>query len=719
MKEQIRIAPTLVAVGLIGAAPVQIWAQEAPHSVQLTTVVVTAERENYLEKAASVGTKTSTPSLETPLTQEVVSQQLMKDRGMLAPNDLANVVAGVQPLVGYGSSASQWFLIRGFDNQSINFRDGFRVSEPFTSSPRDLTNVERIEFIKGPASVLYGASQPGGAVNTVTKSAVDANFADATIGAGSNQYLRETLDINRSFGDLAFRLNVGHDAGNSYIDLQSSKNYLIAPALKLKMTPSTEMEYKGELQKTTFNGFSNGLPNLPFVVNLPASYTYAEPWNTLTSTNQSHLINIKTELSDNWGFRQGFYYGRTLRNFNLINPNFSTDPVSPTNGYGAALNGSNVQRISYGQSRDNPTNASSQTEITGTLQQGALTHRILGGFEFTRTVFDYLAAGDVLDTVNSSTFVPGLVAPLPTFNQFNNPSGFFGSKSTSSSVAFYGQDQVSLGNWRFLGGLRHEHLQNSTDKYENISGVVENSTAQDSNATTARIGALYMLSSNASVYYNFGQSFVPNIGTNAAGALFAPERGTQNEAGVKFDVLPQLQATVSAFDIVKRNYLTTDPTNTKFEAAIGQVESKGLEASLVGQVNSHLRIVANAAQINAKVTQDSGNPSWVGSSLTGVPKFSANLWAVQDLRLDISGKLSAGAGVVHVGERAAAIPNLSYFALPSYNSVDLGLFYNLDNVDIALNIKNINNAVILNSQEGDNVMRQAGRNFLLTVGMHF
>ena len=248
MKEPIRIAPTLLAVGLIGAAPVQIWAQEAPVIVQLTTVVVTEiteKKENYLEKAASVGTKTSTPSLETPLTQEVVSQQLMKDRGMLAPNDLANVVAGVQPLVGYGSSASQWFLIRGFDNQSINFRDGFRVSEPFTSSPRDLTNVERIEFIKGPASVLYGASQPGGAVNTVTKSAVDANFADATIGAGSNQYLRETLDINRSFGDLAFRLNVGHDAGNSYIDLQSSKNYLIAPALKLKMTPSTEMEYKG------------------------------------------------------------------------------------------------------------------------------------------------------------------------------------------------------------------------------------------------------------------------------------------------------------------------------------------------------------------------------------------------------------------------------------------------------------------------------------------
>jgi len=305
----------------------------------------------------------------------------------------------------------------------------------------------------------------------------------------------------------------------------------------------------------------------------------------------------------------------------------------------------------------------------------------------------------------------------------SKPGGFSGSKTTTQTNAFYVQDQLSYGDWRVLGSLRNESATNWYSAYLNNSGQLRPQAKyninQDLNATTGRAGLLYMLTPNSSVYYNYGQGFVPNISVNLAGQALAPERSWQQEAGFKTYVTKSLEGTISAFRIIKNNYKTTDPTNAADIAAVGQVQSKGFEGSLTGQVTDKLRVIVNAASVLATVTSDPVN-GMVGQTLAGVPKFSSNLWAVQELSLNLPGVASFGAGVVQVSSRPSVLPNTGYMTLPGYASVNLGAFYKVDNLDFALNLKNINNAVILNPYGGATfVMRQPGPTYLLTAGIKF
>ena len=150
----------------------------------------------------------------------------------------------------------------------------------------------------------------------------------------------------------------------------------------------------------------------------------------------------------------------------------------------------------------------------------------------------------------------------------------------------------------------------------------------------------------------------------------------------------------------------------------GQQQSQGWEASLVGQATSSLRIIANATGMNAKITQDAVATN-VGQAFYGVPNFSANVWGVQDLKFDIPGKLSFGLGAVYVGQRAGATPNSMGYFLPEYTSIDAGIFYRIDKVNLAINVKNLTNATILNSSQGALTYRSPGTNYLLTAGINF
>ncbi len=183
-----------------------------PQRVEITG---TTER-SYAPNNASSATRTSTPLKETPVTVQVVDKSVIADKAITSPRELADVVAGVQPVIGYGNTASQWFVIRGFSSAGVNYRDGYRSAEIYT--PRDFANVERIEFVKGPQSVLYGQAQPAGAVNTITKAPRSTDFASAELRLGSFSSKRGTLDVNRAFGNTAVRLVAAADDSGSWLD---------------------------------------------------------------------------------------------------------------------------------------------------------------------------------------------------------------------------------------------------------------------------------------------------------------------------------------------------------------------------------------------------------------------------------------------------------------------------------------------------------------------
>lgn len=678
-------------------------------------VVISTGVYGYDVENATSATRVKAPLLETPVSIDVVDQQLIQDKAILNSNELANVISGVQAVAGYGGNASQEFLIRGFTNMGINYRDGYRVQEKYTV--RDMANVERVEFIKGPASVLNGSSQPGGSMNTITKQAVNYNFANVDLQAGSYDFLRSTIDMNQVFGDIAVRLNVAGDKSNSYVDFESSNNYLIAPAAKWKISRDTELSYSGEFQKTNTNGQSTGLPNINGVANLPQNSTLGEPWTRFSNLNASNQLDFKSKLNEEWTFRQGLFSGRSQVNAPSM---LSSSMLSDGSNFVSEIMGgpkvydtiTSTARFYWQPWVQTQKNTASQSEMYGTLKHGDVTHKVLAGYEYTKTNWDQNSSFDYWDQVNLNN---------PTYKAQPTPPLTFGltgftQNMSQSSNAFYLQDQISYAGWRLLAGVRNE-IVNASNVVGGGMGAYSTSGVQG--ATTGRFGLLYMIAPTTSAYYSWSQSFnsnatYPSSPTNPA--LLPASRGVQNEVGLKHTFWAGLDGTVSLFNISKTNVPYSITTSTY--GVNGEQQSQGWEAGLVGQVTSGLRLIANATGLNAKITQDAV-ASNVGQSIYGVPNFSANIWGVHDLKFDIPGKLSFGLGAVYVGQRPGATPNTQNYYLPEYTTVDAGIFYKIDKVNLALNVKNLTNATVLNSAMGTMTYRSPGTNYLLTAGVNF
>ena len=698
-----------------------LMAQSAPqkNADPVSHVIVSSGfmDKGYDVQNASSATRVSAPLIETPVAVDVVDQELIRDKAILSPGELANVVSGVQSnATPYGAASStNDFIVRGFSTNGISYRDGYRVNG--IDTPSDMANVERVEFVKGPGSVLYGAAQPGGSVNTITKKAVNYDFANIGVQAGSWDFLRSTIDVNQVVGNVSARLNVAGDTGNSYINLQSSNNYLIAPTITWQVTKDLELSYSGDFQKSNVNGGYTGLPAIQGIQNLNAGTNMGQSWTRQSNTSSTNQGELKYKIDPNWTFRQGIFNANYMGSYS---------PMITPNMFIAFAGSLDAARVSAWNSSSSKKNTTSQTEFYGNVTTGPISHKLLFGYEYAQTLYNW---ANTYSPSWASMFNPQTVnlqnpQYLPNPNDYGGPTPFgpaawlWGNNQKSNAV--YAQNQLAWGNLRLLAARRNERV-NSTASYEGYS--------QTESATTGRAGLLYMLTPATSVYYSISQSFSPNgsfRGIN--GTILPSSRGLQNEVGVKHSLWRGLDATASLYRINKSNVPTAaslsafgDPV---YYTTNGGEQSEGWEASLVGQATKNLKMIANASGINATVTQQSFNSAAyasapAGTPLAGVPKFSANVWGVQDLPIDIPGKASVGVGVVYVGDRVATTPNVNGLILPSYTTVDLGLFYRINQVSLAVNVKNLTNATVLNTSQGAFVSRQPGTSYLATGSIHF
>jgi iron complex outermembrane receptor protein len=173
---------------------------------QTQTIEITADKERYVSSSSTTGTRISVPLKETPLSISVVNESLIKDKGIQNPNEIADLVPGVQSNAAAWGGGSADFIIRGFASNGINYRDGFRVRN--IDVPVDMANVSSVEFVKGPGSVLYGSAEPGGSMNIISKKPLNYDYAYADVTAGSWGQFRTTADVNKVVGDVSARLNV-------------------------------------------------------------------------------------------------------------------------------------------------------------------------------------------------------------------------------------------------------------------------------------------------------------------------------------------------------------------------------------------------------------------------------------------------------------------------------------------------------------------------------
>ena len=649
---------TSEAQGLVLA--VRLGEAETAAEEEAIQVVVTGEQEEgYRAPNSSVGTRTDTPLRDLPASVQVIPQQVLEDQRIERLQDALQNVSGVTQSFNYNGTPAGGFIIRGF-NQAGNFRNGLR-DNGFFSFP-DFANIERVEVLKGPASVLFGQVEPGGIVNLVTKQPLSEPYYSVGFAAGNYNFYRPTFDISGPLNaerTVLYRLNVAYQNSESFRDFVDTERIVIAPALTWEIGDSTTLDLDFEYTHND-SPVDRGLALLSdnsFAIPINTNYSYP----SLDTSRQDFYrggYRFEHRFSDNWRIRNNFFISffdrmgdGVYEETDLIDDRF-------------------IPRTLYDE-RNIGQNYSVQTDLIGNFNTGSITHQLLLGFDFNRNTSYY--NGRLAFLPDNDIFNPVYDIPRPT--DFSDP---IISNSRVDTWGIYLQDQITLlDNLKLLAGGR---IDLSTQ-----SNLVARSE-QSSDAFSPRVGIVYQPILPISLYASYSTSFVPAIGRSVSNDLFEPTEGRQFEVGVRGEFLDgRLSANLAAFDITKSNVLTADLDNPGFSIQVGEQGSQGIELDVIGEILPGWNIIATYAYTDARVTEDNRVP--IGNRLPGSAQHTASLWTTYQIQNGGLEGFGGGLGFFFVGDRAG--DSLNTFELPSYFRTDATMFYERDQWRAALNIRNL------------------------------
>jgi iron complex outermembrane receptor protein len=649
-----------------GSPPMTIRLQVAG---VVESVAVSAEA--YRPRTSATGTKLDLPPLEAAESVTTIPQALIQDRNMVRLSELAGHVAGVRPLTGYTGTLSNNYTIRGF-TPSLSYttlRNGFPEYSFLTQ--RDVANIDRVEFVKGPASLLYGANEVGGIVNTITKRPLAVRRHEIGLVVGNDGYVRPTLDLTGpidSGGRVRYRLNAAHDRGNSYRDLINHENTFVAPALLWSITPRTELSV--ELERGWFdNDFDRGFVTAPEFLEEDFSKNYAEPWASARNRQTNTMLNITHRLNGRWRVRAGFNYIRNNTDTNAAG--FAFIPLAPD---GRTINRNNF--FTHEVAR----NYNSQNELYGDFRTGSMSHQMVAGLEAAYYQFKYTFDFKSLAPIDRINPVHGAQPGFPLFG--------FNDDSFSQSYATFIQDQMTIGRFHLLLGVRASFLS---------------STARDY------------------VYFSFTNSFQPNFaGRSRSGEQFDPTRGRQFEVGVKQNLLSdRVLVTLAYYELTKRGVLVPDPEDPSFTFSIqiGEQKSRGFEGEVSGSITPQWKVIATYSGLDAFISRDS-REAYVGQQLAAAARHSGSVYTRYLLDSGPLAGFAVGGGVFVVGERFAQLPNPSW-AVPGYARIDADFGYQFDRWRLNVAIKNVSDERYFETGGFGSFMPQAPRHALASLHVTF
>nr|ABK64085.1 putative ferrichrome-iron receptor [Janthinobacterium lividum] len=658
-----------MALLLAAASPLALADGPAVQDV----VTVSAERQHYRSLSATGATKTDALLMDLPQSVRVLTGDLLRDAGvttLAGALDLASGIAKQSPLGGLWDS----YAMRGFTGDP-NFGSDYMING-FSSSRgyngmRDGGNTQNVEVLKGPASALYGRGEPGGTVNITTKKPKFAPEYNADVSFGSFQTRRAALDLTGPLGDtIAYRLNAAHEEGHSFRDTLKVERSLFSPSFFWLLDEHTTVSYEIEAVRQRAP-FDRGVVAVNGRLGaVPVSRFLGEPGDgPMTVKSLGQQLFIHHALSDDWTVQAGASY----RDSELSG--YSTE-ANKLLADGRTLN---RQR----RHRDfSATDVSARAEVLGKFRTGALAHEVLAGVDAYH--FDDYRVQLRRNPSAANAYAIDIFNPV--YGGKADPLALsIDTQEGQQARGLYAQDQVDLGaQWKALVGVRHDtYTQDVTNKRLNVSN------RQSLSATSPRAGLVYQPSKMWSLYASAAKGFRPNSGISIANQAFPAERSRSYELGAKLET-GRLTGTVAVYDIRKSNVLTTNPANTDFAIAAGEVGSRGLELDVSGEVARGLRVSGAYAYTNATVTR--GDTTIVtGSRFANVPRHSANLLATQQFALG-AGTASVGGGVQYVGERLGDVAVSSSFTLPAYTTAKLLASYSpTAKLRLALSVENLFN----------------------------
>jgi iron complex outermembrane receptor protein len=659
---QINSSGQTLVLSLTSEAIASAISTDSEAEIEVVATQEAQEESTYVVPDVTTGTRTDTPIMDIPQSIQVVPQQVIRDQAAISVREALRNVSGVT-LSSTSGGRGESFIMRGFN--AAQFTNGIRDDFYSSRTRTDLGNIERIEVLKGPASVLFGQAEPAGIINFITKQPLLEPYYNFDFIAGSYNFYRPTIDISGPLNDsktLAYRLNIAYENAESFRDLVRTERILIAPTLAWQISPDTKLSFEYTYlydQRPVDRGLvvlsDNQIPDIPIGRYL------GDPTIQEQFTEQRSTLYFNHKFNQNLSLRSIFRYtyaneggpGCTLQIFGGSDDDRNF-PVSE------CIGNQDYETWTW------------QNDLIGKFDTGSVKHTLLFGSEYSRQSNFYEGAFRSAGTID--IFDPNYDF---IFGEFD-PPGLGNNKVTSFGI--YLQDQIKLlENLILVVGGRFDTYEDK-GQFDGVPYVT------NADAFSPRVGLVYQPIPEVSLYTNFSQSFTPVFGTNINGDPFEPQRGTGYEIGVKTELLGgRLLSTFALYDITLSNIPTEDPDNPSFSIQVGSQRSQGIEFDIAGEILPGWKIIASYGLTNAEIAKDNTFPS--GNRLNNVPTNTASLWTTYTIQEGNFQGLGFGTGFFYVSNRAGDLANSFY--VPSYALVDAAIYYQKEKFRAALNFKNI------------------------------
>ncbi|WP_341897823.1 TonB-dependent siderophore receptor [Ferrovibrio terrae] len=617
--------------------------------------------EGYRATRSATGTKTDTPLKDVPQTINVVPRQVIEDRQTTRLSDALLTVPGVQAN-GTNGGRGQNFTLRGFQTQTVA-TDGIMQSPAlnFTPVTRDLANIERVEVLKGPSSVLYGRTEPGGLINLVTKKPTDTFTGSATLQGGSYDFYRGEGTVSGPLdaaATLTARMTAAVQTEGSFrYDNDDTRNFF-APVVNWAPRDDTRFTLGADHTEQD-SQFDRGLVAVGNRVLLLKDRYYSEDWARYDARVDNVTAKGEHDLNDWLTLRQVVNYtvGDTYRL--VANP-------GTVNTAGTTLSRTALRQTEDFDSWD------LQSDAVMKFQTGSIGHTVVTGYEY----------------VNGDRTVRQINYSLASISLYNPVYGAEPGTITSRNNVYtrmyinslYAQDQIKLNDqWELVLGLRYDKLDQTT--------VTQNvATHVDDQNWGPKAGVVYKPVPRLSLYANYSTSFSPQTTAILGGGTPDPEKGVQYETGARYELIPdRLSVGAAIYQITKENVATASGV-TNFSVLTGEQRSRGFETDLTGEILPGWSVIAGWGYTDAEVTSDRTTP--VGNRLANVPNFAGGLWSVYQFQSGQMKGLGLGAGVTYVGSRNGDLANT--YSVDGYYRFDASVFYDLnDRIRLSLSGRNL------------------------------
>jgi iron complex outermembrane recepter protein len=661
-------------------------------SQTLKEVVVSASRNKYSKTTPSSTLRLNMPLIEIPQNIQIVTNDVLKDQQVISMSDgVSKNVSGLNKLEHWGDL---YTYISGRGSRVEAFRNGFKmVNSSWGPLTEDMSFVDHIEFVKGPAGFMLSNGNPSGLYNVVTKKPTGVNKGETSFTLGSYDLYRSTLDVEGKLsenGKLLYRLNVSAQNKKTHRKNEYNDRYAIAPVISYQVDEKTKltMEYTYQRANSSNLGSYYVFTRNDYAT-LPVGFSSLPSGMPGTKMNDhSFYANLQHDFNKNWKITTQLC--KSL--YNQVGESMWAGSLDSTGKY--------KRGVSSWDAASNLTMA--QVFVNGEVKTGSIRHKIVSGLDMANK--NYLAdwgQSHDLDTTGAEFDPknPTLGAPSNGYPNFDRTTPL--EQRAQKAGGLMSQYYSSLYLQDELGFLENKIRLTLAGRYTYL--VVGNWGGKPDSAQhfTPRIGLSASIAKNFSAYALYDEAFTPQSGRLTKGGKVQPITGTNMEIGFKKDWFNgKWNTTLAVYSIVKNNELTSDPNNppaSGLSIVLGQKQAQGIEFDLQGTIAKGLNIIANYAYTDSRVSKVTEGVTIVkkGDNIPGYSKQTVNAWLSYKLSSGILNGWGVSAGTAVMMDRTSwgdlYWSKQDAKKLKNYSKIDAGLFWEKEKIKITANVFNVLN----------------------------